>query len=68
MLRSSKLKLIASVMGVMHDSDDAYSIWSTWSYYWPDHFLTLALNTLSLSTFYISLDLSAIYFAHYSGC
>ena len=33
-----------------------------------DQFLTLALNTLILSIFYISLDLSTIYFAHFSGC
>ena len=55
-------------MGVMHEADDAYSIWSTWLCYWLDQFLTLALNTLILSIFYISLDLSTIYFAHFSGC
>ena len=33
-----------------------------------DQFLTPALNTLILSIFYISLDLSTIYFAHFSGC
>ena len=47
---------------------NAYSIQSTWSCYWLDQFLTLALNTLILSIFYISLDLSTIYFAHFSGC
>ena len=31
-----------------------------------DQFFTLALNTLILSIFYISLDLSTIYFAHFS--
>ena len=50
----------------MHEGDDAYSIRSTWSCYWLDEFLTLALNTLILSIFYISLDLSTIYFAHFS--
>ena len=44
----------------MHEADDAYSIRSTWSCYWLDQFLTLALNTLILSIFYISLDLSTI--------
>ena len=52
----------------MHEADDAYSIQSTWSCYWLDQFLTLTLNTLILSIFYISLDLSTIYFAHFSGC
>ena len=51
----------------MHEADDAYSIWSTWSCYWLDQFLTLALNTLILLISYISLDLSTIYFAHFSG-
>ena len=43
--------------GVMHEADDAYSVSSIWSCYWLDQFLTLALNTLILSIFYISLDL-----------
>ena len=40
----------------------------------PEHlvvlnqFLTLALNTLTLSIFYISLHLSTIYFTHFHGC
>ena len=54
-------------MGVMHEADDAYSIRSTWLCYWLDQFLTLALNTLILSIFYISLDLSTIYFTDFSG-
>ena len=37
------------VTGVMHEADNAYSIWSTWSCYWLDQFLTLALNILILS-------------------
>ena len=37
----------------MHEADDAYSIQSTWSCYWLDQFLTLALNTLILSIFFI---------------
>ena len=44
----------------MHEADDAYSIRSTWSCYWMDQFLTLALNILILSIFYISVDLSII--------
>ena len=65
----SKLKLIASCDGcVMHEADDAYSIRSTWSCYWLDQFLTLALNILILSIFYILMDLSTNYFAHFSGC
>ena len=47
---------------------DAYWIRSTWSCYWLDQFLRVALNTLILSIFYISLDLSIIYFAHFSSC
>ena len=62
------LNWLLGVTGVMHEADDAYSIRSTWSCYWLDQFLTLALITLILSIFYISLDLSAIYFAHFSGC
>ena len=54
--------------GVMHEVDDAYSIRSTWSCYWLDQFLTLALDILILSIFYISMDLSTNYFAHFSGC
>ena len=45
----------------MHEGDDAYSIQSTWSCYWLDQFLTLALNILILSIFYISMDLSTNY-------
>ena len=52
----------------MHEAGDAYSIRSTWSCYWLDQFLTLALNILILSIFYISMDLSTNYFAHFSGC
>ena len=33
--------LLLGVAGVMHEADDAYLIWSTWSCYWPDQFLTL---------------------------
>ena len=35
----------------MHEKDDAYSIRSTWSCFWLDQFLTLALNTWILSKF-----------------
>ena len=34
----------------MHEADDD-SIWSIWSCYWPDQFLTLAFNTQILSKF-----------------
>ena len=62
------LNLLLAVTGVMQEADDAYSIWSTWSCYWLDQLLTLALNILILSIFYISMDLSTNYFAHFSGC
>ena len=62
------LNWLLAVTGVMHEADDAYSIRSTWSCYWLDQFLTLALNILILSIFYISMDLSNNYFAHFSGC
>ena len=64
----SKLRLIASCDGLMYEADDAYSIQSTWLCYKLDQFLTLALNTFSLSIFYIPLDLSIIHFAHFGGC
>ena len=62
------LNWLLAVTGVMHEADDAYSIRSTWSCNWLDQFLTLALNILILSIFYISMDLSTNYFAHFSGC
>ena len=62
------LNWLLAVTGVMHEADDAYSIRSTWSCYWLDQFLTLVLNILILSIFYISMDLSTNYFAHFSGC
>ena len=62
------LNWLLAVTGVMHETVDAYSIRSTWSCYWLDQFLTLALNILILSIFYISMDLSTNYFAHFSGC
>ena len=62
------LNWLLAVTGVMHEADDAYSIRSTWSCYWLDQFLTLALNILILSIFYISMDLSTNYCAHFSGC
>ena len=40
-----------AVTGVMHEADDAYSIWSTWSCYWLDQFLTQALDAWILSKF-----------------
>ena len=45
------LNWLLAVAGVMHEADDAYSIQSTWSCYWLDQFLTLALNILILSIF-----------------
>ena len=62
------LNWLLAVTGFMHGADDAYSIQSTWLCYWLDQFLTLALNILILSIFYISMDLSTNYFAHFSGC
>ena len=62
------LNWLLAVTGVMHEADDVYSIRSTWSCYWLDQFLTLALNILILSIFYISMDLSTNYFAHFRGC
>ena len=62
------LNLKLAVTSVMHEADDAYSIRSTWSCYWLDQFVTLALNILILLIFYISMDLSTNYFAHFSGC
>ena len=62
------LNWLLAVTGVMHEADDAYSIQSTWSCYWLDQFLTLALSILILSIFYISMDLSTNYFAHFSWC
>ena len=56
------------VVFVMHEADNTYSIRSTWSCYWLEQFLTLALNILIFSIFYISMDLSTNYFAHFSGC
>ena len=43
--------LSASCDGVMHEADDAYSIRSTWSCYWLDQFLILALDVWILSKF-----------------
>ena len=37
--------------GVIHEADNTYSSWSTWSYYWLHLSLTLALNTWILSKF-----------------
>ena len=39
-----------------------------WLGYWLDQFVPLGLNTLILSIFCISMDLYAIYFAHFSEC
>ena len=62
------LNWLLAVTGVMHEADDACSIRSTWSCYWLDLFLTLALNILILSIFYISMDLSTNHFAHFGEC
>ena len=51
--------------GAVHEAYDAYSIRSTWSCYWLDEFPALALH---VKIFNISLDLSSINFAHFSGC
>ena len=34
---------ITGIKAFLHEADDAYSIRSTWSCYWLDQFLTLAL-------------------------
>ena len=39
------------VTDVMHEADNAYSIQRTWSSYWLDQFLRLALSTWILSKF-----------------
>ena len=62
------LNWLLALTGVMHERDDAYSIRSTWKCYWLEQFLTLALNTLILSIFYISMHVSTNYSAHFSGC
>ena len=62
------LNCLLAVMSAMQEADDAYSIRSTLSCYWLEQFLTLALNILILSIFYISMDLSTNYFAHFSRC
>ena len=67
-LASNDYNRIVEELLVYNEADDAYSIRSTWSCYWLDQFLTLALNILILSIFYISVDLSTNYFAHFSGC
>ena len=41
--------LIANCDGVMHEANDAYSIRSTWSCYWLDQFVILALDARILS-------------------
>ena len=70
-MRASKtiLSILLAVTGVMHEADDAYSIWSTWSCYWLDQFLTLALDAWILSKFstlyWICL---LLVFSHFSGC
>ena len=42
---------LLTLTGVMHEADNAYSIWSTWSCYWLDKFLTQAFNTRILLKF-----------------
>ena len=43
--------LLLAVTGVTHEEDDAYSIRTTWSFYWLDQFLTLADSTWIFSKF-----------------
>ena len=38
-------------MGVMHEADEAYSVRITWSCYWLDQSLTLALDAWILPKF-----------------
>ena len=56
-----------TLIACMHEADDAYSIWSTLFVLLAGPIFTLALSTLILSVFYISLDLSTIYFTHFDG-
>ena len=53
---------------VVHEADDAYSIRSTWSCYWLDQFLTLALNILILSIFLHFSGSVYQLFCSFSGC
>ena len=57
------------VTGVMHEADDAYSIQSTWVVLLAgpiSHTSTQCMDFVEILN--ISLDLSTIYFAHFSGC
>ena len=49
------LYTIVTVMDVMHEPDNAYSIWSTLSCYWLVQFLMVAYNGK-----YCILDLSSV--------
>ena len=61
------LFLLLAVTGVMHEADDAYSIRSTWLLAGPiSHISTQYIDFVEILN--ISLDLSTIYFAHFSGC
>ena len=64
-LRSEESEQIGQLIAPLRK---AHSIPSDVKDYWLDQFLTLALNILILSIFYISMDLSTNYFAHFSGC
>ena len=45
------LNRLLAVTGVMYEANETYSIQSTWSCYWLDQFLKLALNAWILSKF-----------------
>ena len=55
-----------AVTGVTHEADDAYLIKRTCSCYWLDDTRIHYMDCVEV--FNNSLDLSAIYFAHFSGC
>ena len=43
--------LLPVVMGITHEADNTSSIWSTWSCYWLDQFLSQVSNKWNLSKF-----------------
>ena len=65
----SILFLLLVVMGVMHEADDAYSIQSIWSCLLAGPISHASIQHMDfVEVFNVSLDLSTIYFARFSGC
>ena len=55
--------------GAIHQANNAYLIWSTWSCYFLEQFFTPAFKTwISPKFSMFRWILSSIYFAHFSGC